>query len=145
MSTCLAVVFHDESTASEMRAAFLEMQNQYLLLEVKNAVALIRDLNGKVKVDTAVSLNLAGETIDVFWGALEETPPGSSALIVLFQNNIRADKMLDGLKQFAGKGKVFQTSLSKDEEKSLREVLETPPISKAACERSTVCHGPRRI
>jgi len=34
------------------------------------------------------------------------------------------DKVLAGLAQFAGKGKVFQTSLSKDDEAALREVLE---------------------
>jgi uncharacterized membrane protein len=40
--------------------------------------------------------------------------------------------VLDGLKQFAGRGKVFQTSLSKDDERALREVLETPDSEKAA-------------
>ena len=34
------------------------------------------------------------------------------------------DKVLDGLKPFAGKGKVFHTSLSKDDEAALRKVLE---------------------
>jgi uncharacterized membrane protein len=56
--------------------------------------------------------------------------PGSSALFVLVRN-VTADKVLDGLKQFAGKGKVFQTSLDKDDEKSLREALETPAESAA--------------
>ncbi len=50
--------------------------------------------------------------------------PGSSALFVLLKR-VSGEKVLDGLKQFAGKGKVFQTSLSKDDEKALREVLET--------------------
>jgi uncharacterized membrane protein len=31
------------------------------------------------------------------------------------------------LKEFAGKGRVFQTSLDKDDEKALREALEAPP------------------
>lgn len=35
-----------------------------------------------------------------------------------------ADKVLEGLKPFAGKGKVFQTSLSKDDEASLRAAIE---------------------
>jgi len=34
------------------------------------------------------------------------------------------DKVLQGLKEFAGKGKVFQTSLSKDDEAALREAIE---------------------
>jgi uncharacterized membrane protein len=61
----------------------------------------------------------------------DELTPGSSALIVLLRK-VTADKVLDGLKQFAGKGRVFQTSLSKDDETSLREVLETPEKTKAA-------------
>jgi uncharacterized membrane protein len=49
--------------------------------------------------------------------------PGSSALFVLVRR-ATADKVLDGLKPFAGKGKVFQTSLSKDDETALRKALE---------------------
>jgi uncharacterized membrane protein len=51
--------------------------------------------------------------------------PGSSALFVLVRR-ATLDKVLDGLKAFAGKGKIFQTSLNKDDEASLREVLEQP-------------------
>ena len=60
----------------------------------------------------------------------ESFKPGSSALFVLLRR-VTADKVLDGLKAFAGKGKVFQTSLNKDDEKALREVLETPSKSAA--------------
>jgi uncharacterized membrane protein len=49
--------------------------------------------------------------------------PGSSALFVLVRR-ATADKVLDGLKAFAGKGKVYQTSLNKDQEATLREALE---------------------
>jgi uncharacterized membrane protein len=49
--------------------------------------------------------------------------PGTSALFVLIRR-ATTDKVLKGLEQFAGKGKILQTSLSKDEESSLREVLE---------------------
>jgi uncharacterized membrane protein len=49
--------------------------------------------------------------------------PGNSALFVLVRR-ATADKVLDGLKEFAGKGKVFQTSLTKDSEQSLRAALE---------------------
>jgi uncharacterized membrane protein len=57
--------------------------------------------------------------------------PGSSALFVLLRQ-VTADKVLDGLKQFAGKGKVYQTSLDKDDEKTLREALETPAPAETA-------------
>jgi uncharacterized membrane protein len=53
----------------------------------------------------------------------ESFKPGTSALFVLVRK-ATADKVLEGLKPFAGKGKVFQTSLSKDDEASLRAALE---------------------
>src|SRR5262245_34885464 len=49
--------------------------------------------------------------------------PGTSGLFVLIRK-VTADKVLEGLKEFTGKGKVFQTSLSKDDEHALREALE---------------------
>jgi uncharacterized membrane protein len=51
--------------------------------------------------------------------------PGSSALFVLIRK-ATADKVLAGLKDFAGKGRVFKTSLNKDDEATLREALEKP-------------------
>jgi uncharacterized membrane protein len=169
MSTLIAIVFHDESTAFEMRAALAKMQSQYLL-EMDDAVVVTRDYKGKIKLHQAVSLTAAGAATGAFWGMLigllffnpilglavgagagalsgkltdlgvdntmakqlgDELTPGSSALIVLVRK-VTADKVLDGLKQFAGKGRVFQTSLSKDDETSLREVLETSDTTKAA-------------
>ena len=46
--------------------------------------------------------------------------PGTSALFVLFRK-ITADKVIEGLKQF--KGRVLQTSLTKDQEEELRKAL----------------------
>ncbi len=51
--------------------------------------------------------------------------PGSSALFVLVRKATN-DKVLEGLKDFVGKGKVFQTSLNKDDEAALRAALEAP-------------------
>ncbi len=49
--------------------------------------------------------------------------PGSSALFILVRR-ATPDKVIAGLKEFAGKGRVFQTSLNKDDEATLREALE---------------------
>jgi uncharacterized membrane protein len=49
--------------------------------------------------------------------------PGTSALFVVVRQ-ATADKVLEGLRQFAGKGRIFQTSLNKDDEEALREALE---------------------
>ncbi len=57
----------------------------------------------------------------------ESFKPGGSALFVLVKSSTR-DKVLEGLAPFAGKGKVFKTSLTKDREESLREVLEKSGI-----------------
>ena len=162
MSTLVAFVFNDESTAFEMRAALVKMQKQYLR-DMEDVVVVTRDPDGKTKLHQAVSLTGVGAAGGAFWGMLigllflnpllgaaigagagalsgkfrdigiddnmmkevgQSLRPDTSALFVLLRM-VTADKVLDGLKQFAGKGRVFQTSLNKDDEKTLREVLET--------------------
>lgn len=169
MSTLVAVVFNDESTAFEMRGALVKMQQQYLL-EMDDAVVVTRDPNGKARLHQAVSLTSVGAVSGGFWGMLigllflnpllgalvgagagaisakfrdigvddnmmkdvgVSLKPGTSALFVLLRK-VTADKVLDGLKPFVGKGKVFQSSLSKDDEKALRDVLEVPATQAAA-------------
>ncbi len=49
--------------------------------------------------------------------------PENSALFVLVRK-ATGDKVLERLKPFVGKGKVFKTSLSKDKEETLRAALE---------------------
>lgn len=169
MSTMVAVVFEDEYSAFEMRAALGKMQNQFLL-DMDDAVVVTRDNRGKTKLHQASSLTAAGAIGGGFWGMLigllflnpllgaaigagagalagkfrevglddrmmgdlrAALHPGTSALFVVIRN-VTVDKVLDGLKQFAGRGKVFQTSLNKDDERALREVLETTETEKAA-------------
>lgn len=48
---------------------------------------------------------------------------GSSALFVLVRKST-PDKVLEALKPFAGKGRVLQTSLTRDKEEELRAFLE---------------------
>ena len=49
--------------------------------------------------------------------------PGCSALFVLVRK-ATGDKVLAGLSEFTGKGKVLQTSLTKDKEDELKAVIE---------------------
>lgn len=169
MSTLVAVVFKDESTAFEMRAELVKMQKQYLL-EMEDAVVVTRDPDGKTNLHQAVSLTAAGAVSGGFWGMLigllflnpllgavigagagaiagrfrdigvddkmmkevgESLKPGTSALFVLLRK-VTADKVLEGLKPFVGKGRVYQSSLSKDDEKALRDVLEARAPQAAA-------------
>jgi uncharacterized membrane protein len=163
MSTLVAVVFNDEHTAFALRAELARMHQEYLI-DIEDAVVVIRDQKGKTKLDQAVNLTSAGALGGGFWGLLigllflnpllglaigagagalsskftdlglddrmmkdlsQSFKPGSSALFVLVRK-ATTDKVLNGLKQFAGKGKVFQTSLNKDDEATLREALERP-------------------
>lgn len=164
MSTLVAVVFDDETTAFEMRTALLKMQKQHLI-ELEDSVVVIRDQKGKTRLDQAVNLTAAGAVGGGFWGMLigliflnpllgfavgagagalsgsmsdiglndkmmkdlaQSFKPGTSALFVLVRK-ATTDKVLDGLKDFVGKGKVFQSSLKKDDEAALREALEKQP------------------
>ena len=49
--------------------------------------------------------------------------PGSGALFVLVRKST-PDKVLEGLKGFAGKGRLLQTSLTHDKEDELRKLIE---------------------
>jgi uncharacterized membrane protein len=161
MSTLVAVIFNDETTAFEMRAALMKMQKQYLI-EMEDSVVVTRDAKGKAKLDQVVNLTAAGAVGGGFWGMLvgmlflnpllgaavgsgmgalsgrlsdvglndqmmkdigQSLTPGTSALFVLVRR-ATGDRVLEGLKEFAGKGKVFQTSLSADDEAALRAALE---------------------
>jgi uncharacterized membrane protein len=160
MSHLVVVVFDDETTAFEMRAALIKMQRDYLI-EMEDAVVVTKGEDGKAKLHQAANLTAAGAVNGGFWGLLigmiflnplvgtalgaaggalsgkmadigisdammhdvaKAFKPGTSALFVLAKK-VTADKVLDGLKAFAGKGKVFQTSLDKDDEAALIAAL----------------------
>ncbi len=76
---------------------------------------------------------------DQFMRDLGETfTPGSSALFVLVRKST-PDKVLEALQPFAHKGRIVQTSLTKDQEDELRKFFESssdktggaPPLPKA--------------
>lgn len=57
-------------------------------------------------------------------GLAEHFQPGCAAVFILVRK-VTADKVLEGLSAFRGKGKVLQTSLEKDREETLRDFLES--------------------
>lgn len=163
MSDLVAIVFHDESTAFEMRAALAKMQKEYLI-EMEDAVVATTDGKGKVKLHQAMNLTAAGAAGGGFWGTLigmlflnpllgfavgasagaisgkltdvgiddqmmkdlaAEFTPGSSALFVLVRK-ATTDKVLEGLREFAGKGRVLRSSLKADTEQALKAALQSP-------------------
>lgn len=64
-----------------------------------------------------------GVNNDMMKSFAESFKPGCSALFVLVRK-ATGDKVLTGLSEFTGKGKVLQTSLTKDKEDELRKVIE---------------------
>ena len=64
-----------------------------------------------------------GISNDMMKSFAESFKPGCSALFVLVRK-ATGDKVLAGLSEFTGKGKVLQTSLTKDKEEELRKVIE---------------------
>lgn len=66
MSTLVAVVFDDETTAFDMRSALLKMQKEYLI-EMEDSVVVTRDQKGKTKLDQIVNLTSAGAVGGGFW------------------------------------------------------------------------------
>jgi uncharacterized membrane protein len=69
MSNLIAIVFEDNITAFEMRAALAKMQKEYLI-EMDDAVVVTKDEKGKVKLHQAVNLTAAGALGGGFWGML---------------------------------------------------------------------------
>jgi uncharacterized membrane protein len=72
-------------------------------------------LSGKL-ADIGINDNFMKELATTF-------TPGTAALFVLVRKST-PDKVLEGLKEFAGKGRVIQTSLTKDDEETLRKAIE---------------------
>jgi len=56
----------------------------------------------------------------------ENFKPGCSAIFVLVKKST-PDKVIERLAEFRGKGKILQTSLTKDEEDTLRAFIEAHP------------------
>jgi len=60
----------------------------------------------------------------------EHFQPGCAAIFILVRKATE-DKVLENLQQFKGKGKVIQTSLTKDDEAALRAFIEANPAPAA--------------
>ncbi|MTE00555.1 DUF1269 domain-containing protein [Paracoccus sp. YIM 132242] len=89
----------------------------------------------------AASGALAGQLSDVginddfMRDTARALPPGGSAVFVLLRK-MTADKVLDRLQSFRHRGRVLQTSLSREDEDRLRDALSggaaVPPVPPAA-------------
>ncbi|MFV2069714.1 MAG: DUF1269 domain-containing protein [Pirellulales bacterium] len=69
MSDLVAIAFDDELKAEEVRLAMLKMQQEYLV-DLEDAVVVVRDKEGKVKLRQLHNLTAAGAVGGGFWGTL---------------------------------------------------------------------------
>ena len=69
MSDLVFIAFDNEKQAEEVRDKVLEMQREYLI-EVDDAVVVVRDQNGRVKLNQLVHPVAGGAVAGAFWGML---------------------------------------------------------------------------
>jgi uncharacterized membrane protein len=69
MATLVVIGYESEVKAEEVRLALLKMQKDYLI-DVADAVVVVRDASGKVKLRQLYNLTAAGALSGGFWGSL---------------------------------------------------------------------------
>jgi uncharacterized membrane protein len=69
MATLVVIDYENEVRAEEVRLALLKMQKEYLV-DLIDAVIVVRDAKGKVKLRQLYDLTTAGAISGGFWGAL---------------------------------------------------------------------------
>ena len=69
MATLVVIGYEDEVRAEEVRIALLKLQKEYLI-DLADAVVVVRDQQGKVRLRQLYNLTAAGAVSGGFWGAL---------------------------------------------------------------------------
>jgi uncharacterized membrane protein len=69
MSTLVVVGYDNLYKAEEVRLKLRKMQSEYLL-DLEDAVVVVKDENGKIKLHQAVNLTALGAVSGGFWGSL---------------------------------------------------------------------------
>jgi uncharacterized membrane protein len=69
MATLVVIGYENEVKAEEVRLALLKMQKEYLI-DLADAVVVVRDAKGGVKLRQLYNLTAAGAVQGGFWGAL---------------------------------------------------------------------------
>ena len=69
MATFVMIDYESEVKAEEVRLALLKMQKEYLI-DLVDAVVVVRDERGKVRLRQMYNLTAAGAVSGGFWGAL---------------------------------------------------------------------------
>ncbi len=69
MSELIVVAFKDEHKAEEVRLALAKMQREHLI-DIEDAVVVIKKENGKLKLNQSYNLVASGAVSGSFWGLL---------------------------------------------------------------------------
>jgi uncharacterized membrane protein len=69
MATLVVIDYESEVKAEEVRLALLKMQKEYLI-DLADAVVVVREANGKVRLRQMYNLTAAGAASGGLWGAL---------------------------------------------------------------------------
>jgi uncharacterized membrane protein len=69
MSTLVVIGYESEIKAEEVRLALLKMQKEYLI-DLRDAVVVVRDEKGKVRLRQMYNLTALGAASGGFWGTL---------------------------------------------------------------------------
>jgi uncharacterized membrane protein len=69
MSTLVVIDYENEIKAEEVRLSLLKMQKDYLI-DLIDAVVVVRDAKGKVRLRQMYNLTASGAVSGGFWGAL---------------------------------------------------------------------------
>lgn len=69
MVTLAVIGYPDEHTAEEVRLKLIKLQKEYLL-DLRDAVVVVRDEQGKIRLRQMHSMTATGAIVGGFWGTL---------------------------------------------------------------------------
>lgn len=69
MSTLVVIGYNEPHKAEEVRLTLIKLQKDYLI-DMEDAVAAVKNADGKIKLQQAINLTAAGAISGGFWGSL---------------------------------------------------------------------------
>src|SRR5262245_36968133 len=69
MATLAVIGYENEDTAEEVRLKLIKLQKEYLV-DLRDAVVVVRDAQGKIRLRQMYNLTAAGAVSGGFWGTL---------------------------------------------------------------------------
>ncbi len=134
MSSLVAIAYPNRAAADQVRRTLIELQKEHVI-ELDDMVVVTRSEGGKVKLHQSTSVaavrGLWGGLIgllflvdDKFMEELGAKLEEGGAAVILLTRKTTPDKVVPRIKEYGGH--MLQTSLSDEQEESLRAALEEP-------------------